>query len=482
MQTVTLPFPEYRPDIAPINSNFSGTANNVIPTSASYRPLASTTAYSNALGARCQGAIAVTDNGGNALNFAGDATKLYKLSSGSWTDVTGTAQTTPLDEGIKFAKFGNLVVAVNGSNNPQKFDITSSTVFSDLGGTPPVARYIAVVRDFLVLGNVGSTPDTIHWSGFNNSEQWTIGSNQSDTQQFPDGGWVQGIVGGEVMYVFQEHSIRRGTYVGGDLIFQFDEIAQNRGLSAPGSLIKVGGAIYFLDYDGFYVLSGDAVQPIGKERIDKTFLSDVNQAYLYRVQAAIDPINSLIFWAYPSTASADGTLDSVIIYNWAIDRFSTATLTSEYIFSALGEGYTLEQLDTFGTLETLPFSLDSRVWTGGSVSLGVFGSDHKLAYLTGSSLEAKIETNEVAFNPGRRVFVNMTRPISDTSAATVEIGARERFADSPSYTASGTMGDDGVCDMRASGRYIKARLTIPAGSTWSHAEGVELAWRDSGSR
>lgn len=482
LQSVTLPFPEYRPDVAPINSSFCDTATNVVPSAMSYRPLASTTAYSGALGARCQGAVAIVDNGGNALNFAGDATKLYKLSTATWADVTGTPLTTPADENVSFAKFGNLVIAVNGSNTPQSYNITSSSVFADLAGSPPAARYITVVRDFVVLGNVSGVPNAIQWSGFNNATQWTVGANQSDTQEFPDGGWVQGIVGGDVMYVFQEKSIRRGTYVGGDLIFQFDEIAQNRGLAAPGSLAKVGDKTFFLDYDGFYVLAGDQVMPIGKERVDKTFFTSVNQSYLYRVQAAIDPINSLVIWGYPSTSSSDGTLDSLLIYNWAIDRFSTGLLTSEYIYGSLGEGYTLEQLDAFGTLETLPFSLDSRVWTGGSVSLGVFGADHELSYLTGANLEASLSTGEAALMNGRRAFVNDTRPVVDSDAATVAVGVRERFADATVYTPESTMEVSGNCPVLASGRYGKARLTIPAGTSWSHASAIDLFVRDAGTR
>lgn len=480
MRSAVLPFPEYRPDVAAINGGFCDLADGVIPAAMSYRPLASPTVYSDALTARCQGATAVTDNGGNAVNFAGDETKLYNLSSGSWVDVSGSAYTTPADATWRFAKFGDLVVATNGIDAPQKCDISGAIAFSNLGGSPPAAKYIAVVRDFLVLGNVGATPDTIRWSAFNNAEGWTIGTDQSDFQQFPDGGWVQGIVGGEVLYVFQEKSIRRGGYVGGNLIFQFDEIVQNRGLVAPGSLAKVGADIYFLDYDGFYVLGADVVRPLGKERIDKTFFTDVNQAFLYRIQAAIDPINSLVIWAYPSINSVDGTLDKVLIYNWAIDRFSTAAIESEYIFSTLQEGYTLEQMDVFGTLETIPFSLDSRIWTGGAISMGVFDADHKLSFLTGPSLEATIKTSEISPEAGRRVAVARTLPVVDTADVTVAIGSRERYADAIVFSSESSMTTSGYCPIRASGRSLCGRLTIPAGSTWSHAEGVEVFYRTGG--
>jgi len=43
------------------------------------------------------------------------------------------------------------VLAVEANSAPQVFDLTSSSAFADLGGSPPQARYIAVVGRFRLL-------------------------------------------------------------------------------------------------------------------------------------------------------------------------------------------------------------------------------------------------------------------------------------------------------------------------------------------
>ena len=56
---------------------------------------------------------------------------------------------------------------------PQVFDLTSSSAFADLGGSPPQARYIAMVGRFVVLSGLLSTPYRIQWSGLNATTTWT---------------------------------------------------------------------------------------------------------------------------------------------------------------------------------------------------------------------------------------------------------------------------------------------------------------------
>src|SRR3546814_8309897 len=100
----------------------------------------------------------------------------------------------------------------------KKFDLAAPVAFTNLLGSPPAARFLAVVRDFLVAGYTAGSSITLQWSGINNAEQWTIGSNQSDSQVMPTGGEITGVTGGEFGLVFQEKRIVRMTYVGGDKI------------------------------------------------------------------------------------------------------------------------------------------------------------------------------------------------------------------------------------------------------------------------
>ncbi len=81
----------------------------------------------------------------------------------------GTAQKVmpyqaPADGTWQFAQFGSLAIAVDGVDPPQKFDLTVGTNFAALGGSPPVGTFIAIVREFVLLGKIGSTPQRIQWS------------------------------------------------------------------------------------------------------------------------------------------------------------------------------------------------------------------------------------------------------------------------------------------------------------------------------
>src|SRR5262249_28437582 len=104
----------------------------------------------------------------------------------------------------QFAQFGNFVIAVQPNVAPQVFDLTSSAAFMDLAGSPPQASYISVVGRFVVLTGLLNNPYRIHWSGLNDVTQWSSGTNSSDFQDFPDGGIVRGVAGGEFGVIFQE--------------------------------------------------------------------------------------------------------------------------------------------------------------------------------------------------------------------------------------------------------------------------------------
>ena len=115
------------------------------------------TASSNGLDARLRGAI-TTQNGSTIIDFLGNASKLYSHSThtGALSDVSkvgGYSTSLWWD----FAQYGKYVIAVNGgtsgADNPQVWELGTSSAFADLGGSPPKAETIAVVRDFVVMGH-----------------------------------------------------------------------------------------------------------------------------------------------------------------------------------------------------------------------------------------------------------------------------------------------------------------------------------------
>ncbi len=88
----------------------------------------------------------------------------------------------------QFVQFGDYALASNGSEKIQYFDVNSSTDFADLAAAAPVAKYITVVRDFVVGANIGagSNPSRVNWSDINDPTDWTAGgASQSDFQELP---------------------------------------------------------------------------------------------------------------------------------------------------------------------------------------------------------------------------------------------------------------------------------------------------------
>jgi hypothetical protein len=96
-------------------------------------------------------------------------------------------------------------------------------------------------------------------ASFNASASWTSGVNSSDFQDFPDGGIVRGVAGGEAGIIFQDQAIRRMSYVpGSPIIFQIDRITQDKGLYAPYSIIRAGERIFFYAGQGFHKIDRGA--------------------------------------------------------------------------------------------------------------------------------------------------------------------------------------------------------------------------------
>ncbi len=491
---VYVPFGEYTPDLASYLNTGSITVTNVMPFGQDYISFPGPVVYSsNALNSACKGAFSGRSNAGSAFNFAGSGTKLYHLSGGAFDDVSIAGDyTTAADDVWEFTQWGAQILATNYTDPIQTYTMGSSTDFANLGGTPPKARHIAVVRDFVVTANTndsdGALPYRVRWSALGNEASWTVSSvTQADYQNLDGpGGFCQKVVGGEYGIIFQEKAIWRMTYVGSPAIFQFDQVEFERGTPAPGSVVKVGNFVAYLAPDGFYIFDGQQSIPIGENRVNKTFYADLDQTYLYNISSAVDSSQQIIYWAYPGVGNTSGRPNKLLMYNYApssTKRWAIAETETEWIFRSLGEGYTLDGLDTITTdIDALAFSLDSRVWTGNTSNLSGFNSSHKLINYTGTALDAVIDTGEATLHEGHRSKVTKVRPVIDGSGTvTIQIGTRNTLADSVTWEAATSLNTTGDAPVRTNARFHRARVNITGG--FNHAQGIEIVeFKKAGSR
>lgn len=480
-------------------------ANNCLPrTVHSYGPMPSLSSSAAVLTARAQGAVGVQDLSGNSILFAGDATKLYKLAGGgsSWSNVSKAAlYSTSSAERWSFAYFNGQLIATNFTDAMQTFTLASSTLFADLSATAPKARYVAALsKGFLVAANTfdavtGNAPQRVWWSAFGDCTSWpTPGSNaalavQSDYQDIiGDHGWCQGIVGNLASadaVIFFERAVFRMQYAGGGTFFQFSAAEGVRGTPAPGSIVQLGAIVYYLGEDGFYAFDGSSSKAIGAGKVDKTFLADMDQTQFARISSAVDPVNKLVFWAYPGASNTSGNPNKILAYNWELDRWSLIdSVNVEILFRALTLGYTLEQLDAaFGTsIDAFTFSLDSRALTGGRLLLAAFDTSHQLGYFNGSNMAATIDSQEGQIFPRRRAMIRSVRPLIDGGTPSIAVATRDRTMDSLTYGSAVAVNSIGECPQRVTGRMVRARMTIPAASTWTHCSGFDVDARPEGKR
>ena len=484
-----IPFGEWLPDQPEHLNPGANVASNVYHAQKSYKRFPSLVAYSsNNIGKNSTGAGSFRDNSNSVFNFVATKTDIYQLASGAFTS-RKSSLTANNDDFTTFTQFGEYVVASNGVDAPQYYLMGTSTNFANLSsivtaGTLPVFRVSGVVRDFFVVGNITNNTNRIQWSGINDLGAWS--GKQSDYQDLPgSGGQVVAITSGEIGYVFRQNQIIRMDYVGGNTVFRLSVISPNRGSMYGRTVCQDNRQVFFYADDGFYQINGDAVLPIGVEKVNRFFDLNLNKAFADRICAAVDPFNQLAMWLYPSvdnTSNTTGICDKIIIYNYATKKWSLATANASTIFSQFVGAYTVELMDIISqSLENINAALDTDFWSGGQMLLGAIDSDYKAAIFSGNNNECEVETSEIEPFPGLRANITGIRPIVD-AAATVTLKSRERLADSETESSSSSMVNSGINPVRKSGRYIRANVKVPSGTTFNHAQGVDLVASRAGVR
>ena len=349
----TLEFGPYEPDLNDIGSQVSADILNVYPRKDGYGPFQDLQSFTAAMPAACRGFFFARRGDGSIAIFAGTSTNLYLLDNSSlaWTLVSkGAAPYADLvaSANWQFAQFNDLVIAVQANTAPQKYTIASGGNFDDLGGSPPSASFVSIVGFFVVLTGLLSNPKRAQWSDLGAPEVWTAGVGLADFQDLSDGGSVGNLSGGDAFgLIFQQESIRSITYApGSSTVFQIARISTQETLYADYSIINVGNRTFYCGASGFKMIvgSGDPVW-IGKDRVDRTFFADVDTGNLQLVLGAGDPTATRVYWAYKSRQGSAGLFDTLLLYDYALDRWARIWVSGEYLASLAKPGLTLEQLD-----------------------------------------------------------------------------------------------------------------------------------------
>ena len=467
-------FAEWKPDQPAYLNEGLTVADGCVPIANGYAPFGSFTASTNGtLASRCYGATAYRTSDATYL-FAATATNIYRYSTAGYASLIGSLDNT---KRARFASYATLMLATNGVNSIKKFDPAAPGAMTNLGGSPPIARYIAVVGGFTVLAYVSNSPTRVAWSDQGNPENWTAGgASEAGVFDMAGGGDITGIIGGEYGLIFQENRIVRMDYTASDTIWQFNEIATDIGCVIPGSLVTWGKLTFFYSTRGFMICDGASVTPIGNEKVDRWFKGRSDRSYYDSVTSVIDPSNSLYIVSVPSAFPAN----TLLIFNYTLGKWSTASLPVEFMAPGYAQSITLEDLDViYGNLDAIPISLDSESLKGGSPLMLIFNDQHALGALSGPPLPASFVDSKREPITGRQARLRSVRPITDAAAPMVTIAGANSLSDTPSPTTYSARRGNGTLPVRESWNSFQATLTIPS-QPWSFCQGIDIALEQGG--
>lgn len=483
------PFGQWLPDAPDYQNPGLVAAENVLPVGGGYEPIRAPVATGVSVTGTARGMIRVVRPDTSQLIVIGTADDLYTVSGG--VVVPSGLEDVNVTASWRFVPFGKMLWAFAAGHAPCYLpDVTTDTEFVPHPGTAPKAAAAARVADFIVVGDLEDIdlsvdPYRIRWSRFNDpAGDWAddIATQAGAVAMPSEYGRVMAIAGGDYGIILQRYGVSRLDYTGGAAVFSKREISSGRGCAAPASVVQVAGVTYFLSDDGFFKTDGASIAPIASQRVFSWFLSAIKEEAFESVQGAVDWASRCIVWSFSAAEGVDG-FTRQIIYSWESDRWSSATLTLDWLADTIKTGMSLEQVSAvYPDLDAMPLSLDSPKFLarGRSLTAVIAGF---VCDLSGAALRARIQTGEFQPATGFRCCVSGVAVLAENADANsqVALGARDPSKGSTvRWTRPQTEGRDGFARPRLDGRYVRAEIIIPAGANWAKAAGIQVEYHKTG--
>ena len=442
--------------------------------------------------------------------YIGTASRLLKYDTlqskfAEFTSSDPTYTNIPRWQFAEFATTGGTryIYAAGGSSIPlQRFQADGLAAPAAVA-TAPNATHLAVVGRFLVCGNTSTSEAEVRWSQIDDGGTWTVGSNQADAQIIADASEVTGVVGGENGLILTREGLLRMQYVGAPLVFTFDKVS-NLGCDFPGSVAaRSSDEVYYLSEDGFHRYAGGQVTNIGAQRINDFFFSDFDRNNAANLSCTIDPVRSLVVWSYGSKSADTNSNDTLLVYDYTLDRWGMARIDHTTVGVTRQVGRTLESLDQDasaeifardgtqvqdragstiltrgGGIDSLTISFDSAVYQG-SQSILALAQDTEdgtvLSTLSGTPLPLTVQTGEFEPVETRHAMLRSVFPHIDGAADAeirAQVSARTRQVDSQIFGQVATVNSSNIIPLRKAGRYMA--LKFLASGNWSEAHGFSF--------
>lgn len=268
----------------------------------------------------------------------------------------------------------------------------------------PVGKIIFVANGQVFVCNCSSPPQVAggnFWfaSGIYDHTQWDYTNEQTlcaygqliDTP----GPITAGTSLGPNAILFKSNSMFIGTQTGYPVGWDFQAVSKNIGTFCQESVVNTGTTLFFIGPDDFYAYQGNGLPvPIG-ENVRRWFFNTLNPNFKTAISSFYDQEQRVIYWAFVSNASTDGTLDTCVTYNWSTGTWGRMDTDMQGFVQIVNGQITYNELGVlYPAWQDLPtVSWDSPFWINFRVTPGFFDSSNNLQALSGASSGATITTN-----------------------------------------------------------------------------------------
>lgn len=477
------PFGPLAPDAGANAPGVCVIADGVLPKQTGYGPAQQlvTAATAAALPGAPRGMITCLRRDGTTVVFGMTVSTLYQLTATyTWTQIaTGFNCTSGDDWSMK--QFGDVLLFTNTTDGMWEYNI-------ELGGAPVAVPGAGAPREIEIIANMVFAFDCkdrlglrnnrlIRNSDFNKHREWVNGA--ADYQPLETGGALLAgfnLRNGAAV-ILQENAMRVLQFgnAGGGALYSLQEISTERGTVGRRSCVAFDGALYGISTNGYFRFTLNAgLEFIGAELVDNWFLGRVSLPNLKKVQGAIDPARKIVLWRYPTDSDPSTTVMSNLLgYSWATpsNPWFTWTVNVAYLSRLATAGYTLEELDAFGTVDSITISFDDRFWQGGQQVFAALDANLKYATFSGESQAASIQSS--VQNSPVSSLIGWATPIDDAAGGTLSMGVSDTLDAAVTWKAGETKVSGGRTPQRGRGLNLAFRRDIPASEPWTFAKGVD---------
>jgi hypothetical protein len=266
----------------------------------------------------------LTNFGQQHLVRALGATLQYDSGGGSWTNITGTWANTDWDA----TNFNDLLLLVNGTERKK----WNGSTLSNIGGSPPAgAKYITNdnVRVWMAVG------DTIHFSAFQDQDDWTSAENSGSVQYYtPNGGDITALkeyYGDKWVFKRDSMAVIKGTNY---FNFALVSVSNDIGCVSFKTIKEVGDTMFWLGENDVYAHQGGKPAPIGQKI--RHYLTNINKSYLDKCCAITDGLRYYLCLVFGAATEPNVRLVYDPRYGtWDVcESDSQSTLPERYRYSA----------------------------------------------------------------------------------------------------------------------------------------------------